>query len=319
MIYRSLLAHENSSINSICKVPSTDFYLTGGGNDSIVKLHSLGTETTSSSALPKEHLGSINSICIAGSGNNFASSADSTIVLWDTVKRCKIGRYRSDQTRSSNVIFDTKILKENLLVCGGTGSEVLFFDLRQRNRLLPVFSLKGGNDTLTAIDYDEERDNMIVGCMDGNLRRVDFRKQLMITDPIDKSGLLYAQNCTNERSLAVSEAGSVIVYDENSQEVAAKASLVASSFTFKVTATILKDLYSELEYIVSGSETGGIYVWTLDRKNDSFDLPLHEVLRPPVSSGKMASVLGIVDYLPQTNRLVCSSGNGILHIWDDFL
>ena len=95
MYYRSFQAHNNSSINSLCLIKSTNFVLSGGGNDCLVRLHNLSNDHVQSTTFPKEHITAVNSIDVSDSGEIFVSGGGDTINVWDLVKQCKLMRFQS--------------------------------------------------------------------------------------------------------------------------------------------------------------------------------------------------------------------------------
>lgn len=318
MYYRSFQAHNNSSINSLCLIKSTNFVLSGGGNDCLVRLHNLSNDHVQSTTFPKEHITAVNSIDVSDSGEIFVSGGGDTINVWDLVKQCKLMRFQSINEQIRDEVFDCKILNDSLVVSCGTNCFVNFHDLRQPKRTKPIYSVKAGNDNLNSLDYNPISKVLSVASLDGRLTRIDLRNQEVIRDGFDCGGLLNVRLCPGNRTLITFEDGKLKLCDSNDLQIMLEVTLSNDKLIYRITSEVIKDYYSETEYIISGSETGVVCMW----KHDPADHTVTDfkTFEPPLASCTDSSrILSIVRFIASSNRLICSSENGLLHIWENIL
>lgn len=318
MYYRSFQAHTNSSINSLCLIKSTNFVLSGGGNDCLIRLHNLNNENVQSTTFPKEHITAVNSIDVSNSGETFVSGGGDTINVWDLVRQCKLMRYQSINDQIRDEVFDCKILNDSLVVSCGTNCFVNFHDLRQPKRTRPIYSVKAGNDNLNSLDYNPISKVLSVASLDGRLSRIDLRNQEIIRDLFECGGLLNVRLCPNDMTLITFEDGTLKLCDSNDLQTKTEVTLSKDKLTYRITSDVIKDYYSDTEYIISGSEIGVVYMWErnpMDQTATAF-----KILEPPLlQSPDKSRILSVVKYISSSNRLICSSENGFLHIWENVL
>ncbi|CUM53652.1 uncharacterized protein AC631_00798 [Debaryomyces fabryi] len=318
MYYRSFQAHNNSSINSLCLIKSTNFVLSGGGNDCLIRLHNLNNDSVQSTTFPKEHITAVNSIDVSSSGETFVSGGGDTINVWDLVKQCKLMRYQSINDQIRDEVYDCKILNDSLVVSCGTNCFVNFHDLRQPKRTKPIYSVKAGNDNLNSLDYNPISKVLSVGSLDGRLTRIDLRNQEVIRDTFECGGLLNVRLCPRDMTLITFENGKLKLCDSNDLLINSEVTLSNDKLTYRIASDVIKDYYSDTEYIMSGSETGIVYLW----KHNPTDQTVSEfkILEPPLLQYTDKSrILSVVKFIASSNRLICSSENGLLHIWENVL
>lgn len=318
MYYRSFQAHNNSSINSLCLIKSTNFVLSGGGNDCLIRLHNLNNDSVQSTTFPKEHITAVNSIDVSSSGETFVSGGGDTINVWDLVKQCKLMRYQSINDQIRDEVYDCKILNDSLVVSCGTNCFVNFHDLRQPKRTKPIYSVKAGNDNLNSLDYNPISKVLSVGSLDGRLTRIDLRNQEVIRDTFECGGLLNVRLCPRDMTLITFENGKLKLCDSNDLLIKSEVTLSNDKLTYRIASDVIKDYYSDTEYIMSGSETGIVYLW----KHNPTDQTVSEfkILEPPLLQYTDKSrILSVVKFIASSNRLICSSENGLLHIWENVL
>lgn len=318
MYYRSLQAHSNSSINSLCVIKSTNFVLTGGGNDCLVRLHNLGEDKIQSTSFPREHITSINSIDVCNSGETFVSGGGDTVNVWDVIKQSRLVRYQSSNDQIRDEILDCKILNENLIVSCGSNCYANFHDMRQPRRTRPIYSVKAGNDTLNSLDYSPTSQVLSVASLDGRLTRIDLRKQELIRDSFDNGGLLNVTLCADDITVITFEDGTIKLCNSNDLQEISEVTLSDKKLSYRISTDVIKDYYSKDEYIISGSECGSVHMWT--HNPVSHAISGFRTLTPNYAlDGEASSILGVVRFVASSNRLLSSSENGILHIWENVI
>lgn len=317
MYHRSFRAHTNSSINSLCLVESTNFVLSGGGNDCSIRLHNLNEAEVQSSDFPKEHISAVNSIDISESREAFVSGGGDTIVVWDLVKQRKLTRYQSTNSNIRDEIFECKILNDNLVVSCGSNCFVNFYDLRQSQRTKPIFSIKAGNDNLNSLDYDPGSTLLSVASLDGSLASVDLRKNELITDRLDNGGLLHVRFCPKYRTLITFEDGTVKLCSTPGLQIITDVKLPTRKLTYSITSELVSDYYDNTDYIISGSESGSVHMWKYNPV--SHTAAAFKTLEPQSQGTDTSHILSVVKFNKSSNRLISSSENGILHIWENVL
>ncbi|CUM64176.1 uncharacterized protein PRCAT00001769001 [Priceomyces carsonii] len=316
MNYFSIEAHKNSSVNSLRLVENTQFAITGGGNDFLVKLHNL--LESYSQTLPKEHTNAVNSIAIAKTRDFFCSTSNDVVVLWDIVKQQKVQKLVASESEDTvrDQIMDSSILNDNLVAVCGTNHRVKFFDLRQKQRSRPIFSLAAGDDNLNTLNF-QENNILSIGSSNGNMYSIDLRNQNLITD-LFVNGSITSIDGYEEGLLITFDIGLIELIDFKSSKRMLKLSEPCLA-SYKLNSQLIKDYYSNgLYYIAGASEYGTIHLWSF-----YFDDPDHiykaKELHPKILDSKESGILNIVRFASNSNRLVSSSGDGMLHIWDNLI
>ncbi|KAG2734497.1 hypothetical protein G9P44_002503 [Scheffersomyces stipitis] len=351
MKYRYVRAYENSSINSFCVVPGTtssDLVLTGGGNDFRIKLFKLEVQDYQQSQLctngelrvfPTYHTNSINALDCSQAGDFFISASQHKIVAIDMVtqkKICQLTNVPKQTAKSSeeesfysstsktpvsirDEVLDCKLLNDNLVASCGVSHHLNLFDLRQ-STYKAIFSINMGNDNLNSLDcnrvmgtneFDFTTDSASVGSSNGNLYTVDFRNQQLITDSFSELGSIMAVSRKGEtRSLITLGDGSVVGFD-NRENKRAWSFNRGSSLNYKLNS----DTIPQFKYVITCSETGQLHTYTHEgRLVRSLTIPS---LDSSIGDSPEALLLNIVHYQKEQNRILSTSGNGIIHLWDD--
>lgn len=320
MQYRWFQAHEQSLVNAVCFVGSTNYVLTAGGNDVIVKLHSVDSGGKSH-LFPREHVKCVNDLDCVRVGNSFISGGGDVVVLWDLVKHTRLQKLRGG---AKDNILACKYLDLDLVAACGSNRELRLYDLRQENRQKPVFCATFGDDNLTCLDYANHY--ISVGSADGSLYTVDVRNQTLTADGLGGGSILCVES-TEKRSLVSCEDGSVRLFDSAAAKPTYKAQLLAQ-LAYKVTCTMVPDLYTDRKHIFCGSETGVVHHvdvegWNLRPSEDgTVNEPAQERIRslnPSIGPLQHSNILSIVRYNPGKNVLVSSGGDGRLHVWNNVL
>ncbi|ABN67268.2 predicted protein [Scheffersomyces stipitis CBS 6054] len=324
MKYRYVRAYENSSINSFCVVPGTtssDLVLTGGGNDFRIKLFKLEVQDYQQSQLvfPTYHTNSINALDCSQAGDFFISASQHKIVAIDMVTQKKICQLTNTPVSIRDEVLDCKLLNDNLVASCGVSHHLNLFDLRQ-STYKAIFSINMGNDNLNSLDcnrvmgtneFDFTTDSASVGSSNGNLYTVDFRNQQLITDSFSELGSIMAVSRKGEtRSLITLGDGSVVGFD-NRENKRAWSFNRGSSLNYKLNS----DTIPQFKYVITCSETGQLHTYTHEgRLVRSLTIPS---LDSSIGDSPEALLLNIVHYQKEQNRILSTSGNGIIHLWDD--
>ncbi|KAK6458416.1 WD40-repeat-containing domain protein [Scheffersomyces xylosifermentans] len=341
MKYGYVRAYDNSSINSFSFVKSSNnpnLVLTGGGNDYEIKLFRLEspkedqTEVCKDGPMrvfPKIHSNSINALDCAQAGYVFVSSSNDQIVVVDMVTQKKLysvsnlpmKKAQDDDeslslTQSSHArdeVLDCKFLTDDLVASCGVNHHLNMFDLRQ-SRKAPVFSVNMGDDNLNSLGFNTVSDGqdytitqVSVGSSNGNLYSIDIRKQQLITDPFEDFGSIvdvYREG--SNRSVLTFDNGEVVLFNIENSTTESHFN-IGKKLNYKMNAEIIKS------YVLRGTDEGTV---ELNRLNgDVFEkMEIFSQLAPTDSAGR---ILNIVRYQDELNRVVSTSGNGIIHIWDD--
>lgn len=304
MIYRWLNAHERSSVNAVCFVASTNFLLTGGGNDAIVRLHNVD-RGGSSVLFPREHVGSVNALDCSQTGGSFVSAGGDLVVVWDVVKHQKLQKLKAN---GKDEISACKYLSTDLVASCGSNRELRIHDLRQEQRVRPVFTTVIGEDNLTSIDYLSS--NITLGSADGSLYTVDLRNQTLTSDRV-VDGCVLSVETHDDGCLVTAEDGSVRLWNLEQAKCTYKLQLMLK-LQYKVTSTLVPDLYNSTKHIFSGSETGTLYHTKMGNLKS-------EELQIDCGTHSKSKVISIVKYSPYKNVLAASGGDGRLHIWENIL
>ncbi|CAH2355395.1 hypothetical protein CLIB1423_25S01310 [[Candida] railenensis] len=314
--YKCIKAHSNSSVNALALLENTGFMLTGGGNDGLIKLTHIDGEVL---PFPKEHSGSINAVdyldeLIASGGEN------DSIVLWDLVKQCKLKKFRTDPSSIlNNSVMDVNVHKDLLISCG-TNCQLNFHDLKASNINKPIMILKDATDSLTSFNYCSSQYQVIAGSLDGKVYKYDLRNSQVYIEMIDgshSSGILDV-SVYKDKLLLTFENGVVKLVDREDMNTVNEIHRSDKILTYRMNSILMDDYHSATKkYIVSGSEIGEVGLWEINGKNS--EVENHRKLRPDSIDPKNSNMqlLNIVKFLPSSNRLVSSSGDGRLHIWDN--
>lgn len=316
MKYKSIKVHSNSSINALSTIGGTNFILTGGGNDNLVKLTHLEDEEVFE--FPKEHLGSINSIdhldeLVVSSGEY------DTLVLWDLMKRYKLNKYKTDPISIlNNSIMDAKIYKDLLILCG-TNCQLNFHDLRA-SQLKPITILKDSTDSLTLFDYCPSTYSVSAASLDGKVYSYDLRKSEVQYSSESKEDSILDLVIYDKYLLLTFESGKVQLVNMNDKEVECERN--GGLLNHRVNSILIDCYYDgKKKYIASGSETGQINLWrwSMDENKTTDKINNFEFFKAMKTKNKSLNLLNTVRFVNSSNRLISSSGDGIVHIWDNVI
>ncbi|KAL7665201.1 Anaphase-promoting complex subunit 4 WD40 domain-containing protein [[Candida] zeylanoides] len=313
---RSIRAHTNSSINALAALENTDFILTGGGNDGLLKLTHTDGEILS---FPKEHSGALNAIdyldeTVVSGGTN------DSIVLWDLVRQCKTRKLKTDPVSIvHNEVMDLSLQADMLISCG-TNRQLNFHDLKS-NSSRPVSICKDANDGLSSLDYCSQSYSVYAGSLDGKVYTYDIRQSQVyidVTKPKVGGGShndsIIDLRAYDKQLLITFESGELQLVNTDTMYTVSQTLVPHNSptkLTYKVNAILIDDLHhASRRYVVSGSQQKQLNLWRLDENAKA------KSLKPWTAS---SDLLNIVNYTKSANRMVCSSGDGFLHLWDNAL
>lgn len=304
MVYKWFEAHERSSVTALCFVAATNFVLTGGGNDALVRLHNVDS-SGKPHLFSREHVNSVNDLDCSESGSSFISGGGDFVVVWDLAKHTKLAKLKGS---GKDDILACKYLNADLVASCGSNKELKLHDLRQEQRLRPVFAAPVGNDNLTSLDFGA---NVVsIGCADGNLYTVDIRNQTLTSDSVSGGSVLGVET-HKDVCLLTLEDGSIRLWDTNLAQCRYKYP-VLPRLEYKVTSTMVPDLYDDTKHIFAGSETGVLHHLKLGNST---------INQLQIQPGKLpqSKIISIVKYSPFKNVLAASGGDGKLHVWENIL
>lgn len=320
MKYNHFQAHPNSSINSLCLVKNTNFVLTGGGNDCLVKLHNLdeglSEHETNSITFPKSHTNSINAINTSSSNDFFITASNDIISTFDLVKQTKLHVNTNAPTNDITVppsqvrdqVLDCKVLLDSMIVACGVNHHLNFFDLKQPQMKKPVYSINLGEDNLNSLDFTDPPTEISVASSNGKLYSVDLRNQKVITDSFDSNCIVNVSKYQPDLNLLRFSNGVMTLFDSTTNE-----KLALTPITREKSYRLNAQLIPEIGCVVNGTEDGIVQTWQWNRAKHA--LSLFNELKIESINSTPENILNNVQYDSSNNRLVCSSGSGQLHVW----
>lgn len=318
MEYKHLQVHKQA-VNALSVIENTDYILSGCADGRLALSHIDGEIIN----FPKEHSGSINSIDHVDETIFTGGSLD-TIIQWDMVKQTKLNRFRTDSiSAQNNDVMDIKVYGDILMSCG-TNCQLNFHDLKNKQGGKPVWSLKHAEDALMTFDYCPQTNFVCAGSLDGRLYSYDLRRSDVIIDTIenekidDVSTSILDVEIYQSYILISLENGKVQLRDLRNMAIVQE--IQENRVKHKFTSKLIEDYHSDKkQYLVSGSETGSLNIWSLERKVKSRSPQIFKTLKTSPSSQAEGAILSNIGFTRSSNRLVSSGGDGSIHIWDNVI
>lgn len=311
--FRCAAAH-TAAINALCIVPQTGFFLSGGA-DLLVKLHGASRDAeVTLVAFPKEHSGPVN--CVSVCKNLFASTS-SNVVLWDLLLQQRTGLLYAEGPGRDEILA-CRFLNDDVLACCGTARNLGLYDLRQKLKT-PVYAQTVGRDNLNAIDYCDGSKTVAVASSDGNLYLVDLRNQQLIEQLFvgERGGLMDVQAC-EDGHLVTFENGTVGVLDKQNHQLQFEVQNSPDRAVYRVNSELVEDYHdTSRRYVFSGSESGSLKIYAYSKT--SGETAVVSTLTPAVRGRSTSLLLNIVRFDRSNNRLICSSGDGHVNVWDNVI
>lgn len=308
MEYRVIAGHEDSSINSCGILHTTNYMITGGGNDGLLKIHNIARDEPSVT-LPKIHTRSINAIDIAADDESFISASGDSIELFDFVKHASVCHLANKPPNDStsylplqHQILDCKYLAPELVISCGIDHHLNFFDLRQSGRS-PHFAIDVGDDNLNSMDH--AHNTIVLGSSNGSLYLVDIRNQKLICHK-KHLPIVYVSN-HGDSTLINYANGDVTLSSDKNRNVEPTIN-VGHSLHYKINSTLQDNV------IISGTETGEVQFWRFNPYTHSVARKLDLTITADSPEGKVLNV-----YTDRSTHLIATAGDGRIHIWEKLL
>lgn len=311
--FRCAAAH-TGAINALCVVPHTGFFLSGG-SDLLVKLHGTSRDAPMTLvAFPKEHSRPVNCVSVY---NNAVASASTNVVLWDLLLQRRTGQLFTEGPGREEILA-CRFLNDELFACCGAARNLGLYDLRQSLKT-PVYAKTVGRDNLNAIDYCDAKKTVAMASSDGCLYLVDLRNQQLVTQLFagERGGILDVHAC-EDGHLVTFENGTVGLLGDNNHELQFEVQNSTDRAIYRVNSELAEDYHHKNRlFVFSGSESGSLKIHSYDKSSGK--TAVVSTLTPAVRESGASLLLNIVRFDSSNNRLICSSGDGYVNVWDNVI
>ncbi|RLV92481.1 hypothetical protein JA1_003130 [Spathaspora sp. JA1] len=305
-------------IPTFCQVEGTNFILTVAFDQ--IELKDLDDRKAEATIISKSNIDYISSIDSCASTLNVVSTTGNQVILTDISVGEEIMRY--ERKLKTGKLRDCKFLSKDLVAtCGDMilhladiresphSSNVLSSDRQPRQTWLYPTQ---GKSSLTSIGYS---DPYITVCSySGKCHTLDLRNQQFISSTISKDVLMSVEQFPNDLSVSFDQQGFIRLYDVKKDSFL----LEAKGLSQLPRRFINCHYIPERSIIINGSEEGLVYAWFLNEEKSRFTAAArYEVPGREAGSKSKENTVNHVDYVQGTNRLVASSGDGKIHVWDN--
>lgn len=291
-MYRSIVAHQNSSINSACTLKKTEYIITGGGNDSKLILHNFA-KLNSLVEFPKFHSKSVNAIDTFDN-TSFISASSDKLVQYDIIKKTPLREYNS-----SDKLLDTKFISDTLIVSCGESHQLGFTDLKQSQKG-PVFSISLGDDNLNLVSYDNSY-MISAGCSNGSIYHLDLRNQQVLSHTFKLPVVHVKYNLRSFMCLLSNGDIRLMGLNDNRYN---STLMDESEFSYKSNFILCNST------LITSTPNGTIKVWDSTRSG-RYKIRMSTCIEPHSRSG------GYLQLHLGNNCLIATAGDGKLYVWDD--
>jgi mitogen-activated protein kinase organizer 1 len=218
---------------------------------------------------------------------------DKTILLWEVTDCEPIRKFRGHDGQINCVVFNSE---SSVIFSGSFDGAVKAWDVRSRSRSA-VQSLDHAKDSVSSLCIHEHE--IVTGSLDGKVRKYDIRTGSLITDDVlasvgsvsfTKDGQCILTNCLNNK---------IVLLDKESGEVLQEFKGHQNS-KFKINSCLMNND----EVVLSGSEDGFVYSWSLTEGKvlDKYSHVQHRVVHSIATHPSKAEFL--------------AAAEGTLYLWE---
>ncbi|KAJ6225363.1 hypothetical protein RDWZM_003908 [Blomia tropicalis] len=236
-------------------------------------------------------MGVMDAQCSVDSSQIVSASQDKTVIVWDVSTAQPMRRYRAHMASVNCVSFNED---SSVILSGSVDGTVKIWDTKGHSKE-PIQVLDEAKDS---ISYLAITDHEIASVsLDHHVRRYDLRKGIMESDCLH-APLTYLKFTNDDQCLLVSCLNSRLrLLDKSTGSILTEFKGHLNKEYRIDSALIMND-----SFIVSGSEDGAIYIWSL------LEASIETKLTHP------HKVVHTLDVHPSELELI-SSGDNMLHVW----
>ncbi|KAK2725142.1 WD repeat domain-containing protein 83-like [Artemia franciscana] len=219
---------------------------------------------------------------------------DKNVILWDVTTGNTVRKYRGHLSTVNSVAFNEE---STVAISGSVDTSVRCWDLKSK-RNEPIQILGEGTDSVTSVSVSSYE--VLAGCADGRVRRYDLRNGKLDTDDLVHSITSVRLTKDGQGILCSCSDSTVRLIDKDSGELLSEYKGHTHN-QFKIdSCTNHSDTH-----VVSGSEDGCVYFWSL------IDGTITHRLRH-----EGARIVHSIAYHPTKNCFI-SAAEGRFWIWQE--
>ena len=226
--------------------------------------------------------------------NIVSGGQDKTVLLWEVTESEPIRKFHGHDGQINCVAFNPD---SSVVMSGSLDGAVKAWDVRSRSRSA-IQSLDQAKDSVSSLcisDYE-----VVTGSLDSKVRKYDIRMGSLTTDDVlasvgsvcfTKDGQCILTNCLNNK---------LVLIDKESGEILQEFKGHQNS-KFKINSCLMKND----EIVISGSEDGFVYSWSLTEGNvlDKYSHVQHRVVH------SIASHPSKIEFL--------AAAEGTVYLWQE--
>lgn len=190
--------------------------------------------------------------CSCDSSQIVSGSQDKTVIIWDVSTGAPVRRYRAHIGTVNCVCFNED---SSVFISGSLDGTVKIYDAKGHSRE-PIQILDEAKDSISMVAVNDHEIASV--SLDNHVRRYDIRKGVMEADCLYYP-LTYLKFTNDDQCILVScQNSSIKLLDKSSGSILAE-------FKGHINKKYRIDngLLCNDSYVVSGSEDGNIYIWSL--------------------------------------------------------
>ncbi|OHS99540.1 WD repeat domain-containing protein 83 [Tritrichomonas foetus] len=226
-------------------------YLISSSEDSTIRIWSLknGKQVTKLEG----HLGGVNSLVLNSSDNRiFSGGSDSSICWWDVQRGELIKKIRAHSSSVNSVCFNDD---SSIAISGSLDTTAKIWDCRS-NGNMPVQVLSDASDSVTCVKTG--RYEIFTSSVDGKLRIYDIRRGCLTTDKIADS-IVNLELSKDKQTILITTLDSRIILT-----IKFNGDVLQTYRGHSCENYMIRSRFAANEAtVVSGSETGEVFVWEL--------------------------------------------------------
>lgn len=327
-LYSQFKLHD-SPVTALTASPSGRFVLAGFG-DGKTKQYSLqnngswSLDLVASSSLVSKKVTNVelNPLNL----DEYVLSAGNAIILYDHNKNEHLRKFIDERPWLIN--NSCRFLTQSVVTAIDNDNSLKFYDLRSRLSK-PLQTFRDASDSISCFDFKSQRSWLICcGTMDGSIYTYDLRNEKLVVDEA-VGGSVTSVSFSESLDKLYSEwllvgflNEPVRLMDANMLKIILEEAMVAplkSIYTFPKKIEnrdfqIESRLINKDHTIISGSETGEVYLWNVDGKGVDVVLKTYNSYMTNESSS--AKLLQKVTYLSKSQAVLAGGADGKLHLWD---